>query len=820
MHPPASVPPVRPMELRHGDVVRIRGDRWRVRQVLAYDHVSILDAVGCGAANHAEQARFVLPFEPCERPDPDPNPKTVTPGQWRRVARCAIAAASESWWSLRAAAQANLTLIPFQLEPALALASGQGCRFLIADAVGLGKTVQACLMIAETLRRRPEAKALVVSPSGLRQQWRQELGNRFRLDAVVIDAAMLAWTSAQLPPGVNPWASHPVVLTSIDYVKRPEVLRSLESLTWDLVVFDEAHNLAGRSNRAIAAAALADRARALAMLTATPHSGDDAAFARMAGLGNPSGSEPLIAFRRTREDAGLESSRRTCLLRVRPTHVENDMHDALLGYARLVWQQTAQTGDATLVGARLAMSVLARRACSSAYSLARSVSRRLTLLANRPALELPQPCLPFAPVDSDDDEPEALLGAPGLRDAADERQRLEQVLRLAQLASSRESKVAAVHRLLRRVHEPAIVFTEYRDTLAHLSSALDGVDVVQLHGGLTTTERAEALRRFTQGQARVLLATDTGSEGLNLHQRCRFVINLELPWTPVRLEQRTGRVDRIGQTRRIHAVSLVAAGTCEEATLARLCLRAERACGTLNLLTRSPDEADVAAIVLGQRPGSTTAIEPATLPPGIVTLDLGRQARDQARRIAAARMMAGPAHIRTAGRRPVFARIRGRRPHRHARCLWAYRIVLAGADGRLIWESLLPIAADIRRTWSWAVAQTEAALCPDLSALQQVLGHEADNVVSHVRESMKTAIDRWTRREQDLSGVLRTLHARLSDDLLQPGLFDRRSERLAADQQFLLDEALSQTDARMRELEGCANPHIDACELVFAVRLD
>src|SRR5207244_8092968 len=93
---------------------------------------------------------------------------------------------------------------------------------------------------------------------------------------------------------------------------------------------------------------------------------------------------------------------------------------------------------------------------------------------------------------------------------------------------------------------------------------------LQLHGGLTARERIDVLRQFTAGETRVLLATDAASEGLNLHHRCRLVVNLELPWTPLRLEQRIGRVDRLGQRRRVHAVHLVAMNADEESLAARL----------------------------------------------------------------------------------------------------------------------------------------------------------------------------------------------------------------------------------------------------------
>ena len=562
-----------PRQFRHGELVRIRGQRWRIDRHVRYGVAGVVDVTGCGVANRGEAAQFLLPFELVDRLPTVPTPRLVSRARWRHVVRHALANAMPSWASLQTAASADLTIMPFQLEPAMALVRGDGCRFLIADAVGLGKTVEAGLMLAETLRRQPDARVIVICPAGLRDQWRDELRRRFSLDAELMDAAGVARLAANVPGTVNPWAIHPLAIASIDYVKRPEVMRSLEGLIWDLAVLDEAHHLIGRSDRADAAAMLGDRARALVMLTATPHSGDDAAFARLCTLGDADGSAPLLAFRRTRADVGLHGQRRAPLLRIRPTAAEAAMHEGLMAYASLVWNQSGGSG---LSGARLAVSVLARRACSSAGSLARSIERRLAILNHQFVPQESQRDLPFAFADAEDDEPQAVLQPAGLPDEGDERRRLERLLELARRAAkSGESKIVALQRFLSRVDEPAIVFTEYRDTLQRLADALPPLDAVQLHGGLSPRERAEVTRRFTRGSVRLLLATDAGSEGLNLHDRCRLVINLELPWTPLRLEQRAGRVDRIGQQRRAHAVHLVAAGTCEETTLARLALRVE-----------------------------------------------------------------------------------------------------------------------------------------------------------------------------------------------------------------------------------------------------
>ncbi len=209
----------------------------------------------------------------------------VRPSRWRHIARAALADATPSPHALRAAARAHFAIVPFQLEPALAVNSARGCRLLIADEVGLGKTVQAGLIVAEVFAREPDARALVVCPAGLREQWQGEMHERFGLPAVVLDAAGIARVTSAQGPGLNPWAAVRVGVTSIDYLKRPEVMRGFEALVWDVVVFDEAHALAGPSDRATAAALLGTRARRVVLLTATPHSGDEDAFGRLCDLG-------------------------------------------------------------------------------------------------------------------------------------------------------------------------------------------------------------------------------------------------------------------------------------------------------------------------------------------------------------------------------------------------------------------------------------------------------------------------------------------------------------------------------------------------------
>jgi hypothetical protein len=581
------------------------------------------------------------------------------------------------------------------------------------------------------------------------------------------------------------------------------VLRAFDALLWDVAIFDEAHALTGASDRAAAAAALASRARRVLLLTATPHSGDDDAYRRLCGIGRLE-NEPLIVFRRSRADAGISSVRRTRMLRVRPSHLEAAMHAALLAYARRVWD--GRSG--AIAGARLAMAVLMRRAWSSAASLARSVERRLALLGAA-AGSVEQLALPFLEQDGEDDEPAAVLAAPGLADAAEEQKTLEHLLALAQRAAGAESKVAALVRLVRRVREPVLVFTEYRDTLAHVAARLPA-RAVSLHGGMTALQRLHAAHAFTRGAAPVLLATDAASEGLNLHQRCRLVVTLELPWTPLRLEQRVGRVDRIGQSKRVHAVHLVARGTGEESIVGRLAAREARARATVEQIAE--------AVLLGTsyaaaEPAEVTASAPSN---GVVRIDLRTEARLEAERLERARLLVED-DPGTPGR-PAICVLRRRRRCSFNR-LWVWRLTFASPNGRVLWDSILPLIATGPRARA-TPSRTRACLDADEPRLVSAVHAAERERLADLAAGLAAGFAVLARRERAIVRALEASQARLAGSLLQPGLFDRRIERAANAQAALMDEALSQAAARILDLEGTARPLIDQRRLLFAAVLD
>jgi hypothetical protein len=242
-----------------------------------------------------------------------------------------------------------------------------------------------------------------------------------------------------------------------------------------------------------------------------------------------------------------------------------------------------------------------------------------------------------------------LIGGGSLGDRCREREVLDRLLVLTRAAATNDSKVRALRRLLRRAREPVLVFTEYRDTLAHLAACLSAHRPLLLHGGMSLDERAQAARAFAQ-QGSLLLATDAASEGLNLHERCRIVVHFELPWTPLRLEQRTGRVDRIGQRRCVHEILLVARHTAERTVVAPLVRRSSRSTSRGDRARLAAvTEATVAALVLGEN-ADASGTPPDPLAP---TFDLSVEAAAESERLLQHRTVRRGVLQAPARRRPL-----------------------------------------------------------------------------------------------------------------------------------------------------------------------
>jgi len=569
--------------------------------------------------------------------------------------------------------------------------------------------------------------------------------------------------------------------------------------------------------RGEAEAALAARARRVVLLTATPHAADTGGFRALCEVGRLPGEGSILVFQRNRADLGIVGTRRTLRLRVRLTPAERRMHEALDRYTSEVWHQRRDAGGGA--GARLAMIVLRKRAASGPAALLASLSRRLSLLtAGRDGPEFHQIPLPLDAVEDDaaaDDEPAGVLAAPGLLDPAAERVRLSRLVKLASEACAADSKLAALARFLRRAREPVIVFTEYRDTLARLASQLPVERAsVMLHGGLDPAGRQSAVRAFTAGEAATLLATDAAAHGLNLQARCRLVVNVELPWMPARLEQRAGRVDRIGQRHRPHVVHLVARHTTEERVLARLVARVERERAALG---RAEDplgplrvaELDVARYVFETPSAEGRRLLPrdgdGTVP--IRRLDLRADAEGEGRRIDALRQLSGARRRRAGG--ASCERSGGDSGCwtvvRRRRCLSSLPVgllcvfVARFVDGRssLVEETPVVLHASLepsichRRSLERAVP---ALLCRARPALVRAAASEAHKRLSELQAFARERLGGLAAREAVIG---RPPGSEASP--VQAGLFDRRATRVADEERLRRER---DDDEAARRLDG------------------
>ncbi|MBM3751377.1 MAG: DEAD/DEAH box helicase [Acidimicrobiia bacterium] len=539
--------------------VWIRRQRWRIVDERRGDGLIALRVSG----RHKGSTRsFLLP---CDAAVPDRGKRPRRVGTAQALARLAgHVIRSTTAFTPASLCHARLTILPFQLEPTLAVCAGRR-RVLIADGVGMGKTVQAGLLLHTIVARQPDARCLVVAPATLLHQWAEELRSRFSLTTRVADTPALARLRAAAPYLSNPWFQPGIWLASPDFLKQPHVHDAMPATPWSLLVCDEAHQLSGDSQRHQAIHRLAAAADAVLLLTATPHDGDAGRYRRLLALG--SCGDALTIFQRSRPRG--DARRRTRWVRV-PLSAE----DVRVLRAIDAFERTTRPADA-LSGLGLICALFRRRALSSPAALGRSLERRLMSLDGR-------------------DEPRDVWQQQGLFDndilAADENEILSSpsgvpldrerawIRRLQHLCSGDRhgGRTRGLAALLRRSHDAAVIFTHYRDSLPAILAALPSSrQTTTMHGGMTPVEQQQAVRAFLDRRVDTLVATDVASQGLNLQSAARWAINFDVPWTPLRLEQRIGRVDRIGQTRRVHATILTTRHRCDVDARERLHTRAQ-----------------------------------------------------------------------------------------------------------------------------------------------------------------------------------------------------------------------------------------------------
>ena len=761
-----------------GDRVSIRAREWVVVHCTAY---ADCQALRVNAAAGSRTQTFLLPFDRPRFRDPA-RLAVVSLRQWLRALETVLIDGHPYGGLLHF--PATIDVIAYQLEPALAMLRDGHPRLLIADGVGLGKTIQAGLIIRELSERHDGLRVFVLVPAGLRQQWTNELSTRFVRHLVAADSSWLRTVERCLPQDVNPWSLPGVYLASFDFIKRPEALRPLEDVQWDLVVVDEAHGATITTDRRLAIDTVASRARRVILLTATPPP-DASEFEALCRIGATS-DRPIIIFQRARPAHGA-SARRSVMLAVRATHEEHRMHRLLERYTTLVWREADRHADSR---GRLTSVILRKRALSSAASLEASISRRLELLANADSPPMSQLSLPL---DDDEDKredtvPDVLLAAGGLMKAGSEQRWLSAIRLAAEAAAVQDSKARVLVRLLSRIREPAIVFTEYRDTLERLRRILvqSNHQSCVLHGGLSAAERRDALVEFARG-GRILLATDAAAEGLNLQHGCRVVVHYELPWNPLRMLQRAGRVDRIGQRRRVHEIALVASDTAESLVLAPLTRRAtgRLASGETSRMLQLLTESRVAEAVFEglSRDGTAHAASDRAIQTQTAPIDVTADAINEARRLQRRRDWVARKSDRLVTRpRPRICISVMRRFALPPGAVLLFDLTTALKSGRRVMECI-PTALHVELSlprWPSRPTSIKHLIQQILPSLLATVSPTLDglrrNQLERIRPALSEALARSNRRDQEIANRSDSAARRL----VQAGLFDRRTTRFGA----------------------------------------
>jgi superfamily II DNA or RNA helicase len=516
------------------------------------------------------------------------------------AARIQEALASEL---LVAPVRSTVTPLPHQLFALEKAVASPRVRHLFADEVGLGKTIEAGLVLRELKLRGIAKRILIVAPKGLTSQWQAEMqlhfGEAFRIADPSDFGAIARWSDEE-----NIWRGFDQVICSIDGVKpiarrrgwsierivsyNQRRFEDLVTADWDLVIIDEAHRLGGSTDQVARyklGAALADASPNLLLLSATPHSGKTDQFLRLMQLLDRDAFPNEASIERERvaqyvvrtEKRSAIDNEGKPLFRPRQTRLEpvrwearheaqRALYNAVTEYVRDGYNQALKSKQRHI---GFLMVLMQRLVTSSTAAITSTLRKRLA------ALEHPPSQLSFDDLDPDElmemdvqSQLDELVDWPGWRS---EKAEVEALLALAEHAmTSPDAKVEAllehVYRMQREEDDPelkVLIFTEFIPTQALLAEHLRdrGFAVATLNGQMTAAERLEAQDAFAK-QARVLISTDAGGEGLNL-QFAHVIFNYDMPWNPMKIEQRIGRVDRIGQLHIVRATNFLLEDTVE-----------------------------------------------------------------------------------------------------------------------------------------------------------------------------------------------------------------------------------------------------------------
>lgn len=615
-----------------GNVVRIRDRLWVVsdstRSELPTEHLDqaqhLLDLTSIEDDGFGETLRVVWEIEPGREvlraaTLPRPSAEHLDPPERLDAFIDAVrwgAIASADPRALQAPFRSGITIEDYQLDPVVRSLRAPRVNLLIADDVGLGKTIEAGLVAQELLLRHRARTVLVICPASLTIKWRTEMSEKFGLEFRIVDQALLRELRRERGITANPWTHFPRLIVSMDWLKRSRPLALFKEILppdpatyprpFDLLIIDEVHNVApagrGRyatdSQRTRAVRELAPYFEHRLFLSATPHNGYSESFTALLELLDPQrfarGVKPpdqvlweaMVRRLKTELPPGPDGQARFPKRVVDAIEVEHG-DDERDGYAMLS-RYASLRGRSTKGTARQQVNdfvtlLLKKRFFSSPAAFAETLAvHRQTMESTGGGTSGDLRVVQVAFDRLDDEAAEETEIAQATEDAlraaaqaqgattSEEAGLLEKLERWAGSARSRPD--AKAERLFEELEktccpigrsgkrqwndERVIVFTEYRDTqvwLEKLLSARDlGGDRLQLLYGGMDRERREQIRAEFQADpalspVRILLATDAASEGIDLQRSCHRVVHYEIPFSPTRLEQRNGRVDRHGQ---------------------------------------------------------------------------------------------------------------------------------------------------------------------------------------------------------------------------------------------------------------------------------
>ena len=467
----------------------------------------------------------------------------------------------ESQWRQQIPTDANLhighraamDLMPYQLDPAKLSLQRPRQRILIADTVGLGKTLEAGILMSELIARGKGKRILVVTVKSMMTQFQKEMWNRFTIPLVRLDSSKIQKIRASLPSNYNPFFYYDKTIVSIDTLKRDVEYRThLENAYWDIIVIDEAQNVAERGDhqaqRSRLAKLLADRSDTMIMLSATPHDGRAKSFASLMNMLDPTAiADPNnytpddikgLCIRRFKKDVKDQVSGsflernitlERCHASVREEYAYDNFADMQL---EMDIGKTRGTGQLFKTG-------LEKSLFSSPAACIKSIEARLKKL--------------YKKYDTDDIK--------DIRQLEELKSALEMItpndfMRYQKLLSLLRSREYAWDPTA--TDDRVVIFTERIETMKYLVEQLrkdlkmSDKQIVEISGSMTDKEQQEIVENFGRSEApvRVLVASDVASEGLNLHYLSHRLIHFDIPWSLMVFQQRNGRIDRYGQQKR------------------------------------------------------------------------------------------------------------------------------------------------------------------------------------------------------------------------------------------------------------------------------